>query len=139
MSYDIIETIYLKLLKCTLGVRRQTLTAAIKADLGRYQLYIRLQVKAVKFWCRLISKPSGSLPNIACKMLLSLKEFGFPTWHDKISQIIDKCELSHIFDSNSFTTSEFNNLNNQIKIKLEDSFTAKWHTESVQLPKTENI
>ncbi len=126
---------FLKFLKWTLGVRRQIPTAAIMGDLGRCLPYVRLQVKAVKFWCKLISKPSGRLPNIAYKKLLSLKEFGFTTWLDKISQILDKCELFYIFNSNSFTTSEINNLTSQIEIKLQDSFTEKWHTEIIQLPK----
>ncbi len=54
MSYDILRTLYLKFLKCTLGVRPHIPTAAILGDLGGYPLYIRLQIKAIKFWYKLI-------------------------------------------------------------------------------------
>ena len=134
-SYDSLETLYLRFLKCSLGVRPQTPTAAILGDLGRYPLHVRLQVKAVKFWCKLVSKPSGSLPNIAYKMLLSLKDFGFPTWLDRISEILHKCELAHVFESMSFSAPEMNSLTSQIRVKLQEQFIERWHTEISMLPK----
>ena len=68
-------------------------------------------------------------------MLLSLKDFGFSTWLDKILEILNKCELSEIFNSNSFTASEIHIITHKVKAKLKEEFTLKWHTEINKLPK----
>jgi hypothetical protein len=67
-------------------------------------------------------------------MLLSLRNFGFPTWLATIYDILYKCELAHVFDSTSFSPSEITILAGKIKTKLQDQFTDKWHTEIFTLP-----
>ena len=134
-SYDSLEKLHLRFLKSTLGVRPQTPTAAVLGDLGRFPLHIRLQTKAVKYWCKLVSKPSGSLPKLAYKMLLSLKEYGFSTWLDKICMILDKSELSDSFETISFSKSEITSLCKKVTFKLQEQFIEKWETEISNLPK----
>jgi exonuclease III len=135
-SIDTLETLYLKFLKCTLGVRPQTPTAAIFGDIGRYPLHIRLQVKAVKYWCKLIRKPKGSLPHLAYQMLLSLRNYGFTTWLDSIFKILDNCDLSHYFENQNTITSQITHLiTTNVKSKLQEQFVEKWHTEIFKLSK----
>ncbi len=74
-SYDSLETVYFRFLKSTLGVRPQTPIVAVLGDLGRYPLHIKLQIKAVTFWYKLITKLTGSLPKLAYNMLFSLKDW----------------------------------------------------------------
>ncbi len=93
--YDSLETLHLRFLKSTLGVRPQTPTVAVLGDLGRYPLHIKLQIMAVIFWCKLVRKPTRSLSKLAYKLLFNLTDFGFPTWLDHIYTLLKKCELSH--------------------------------------------
>ena len=118
-SIDLLETLYLKFLKCTLGVRLQTPTAAVFSDTGIYPLHIRLQVK-----------PKGSLPHLAYQMLLSLRNYGFSTWIDSIFKILDNCGLSHHFENQNTITSQISHfITTSVKSKFQEQFVEKWHTE----------
>ena len=134
-SFTSLETLYLRFLKCILGVRPQTTTTAVFGDVGRFPLFVKLQVKAIKFWCKLISKPSGSLPRIAYEMLLSLRNFGFPTWLDKIFDILEKCNLSSYFDSTSLTNVQIKFITTQAKANLQLKYIENWNSEIHKLPK----
>jgi hypothetical protein len=68
-------------------------------------------------------------------MLLSLKNFGFPTWLDKISEILDKCSMSHFFEFSHFSSAEINYLSSNVKSSLQNQFTEKWQTDILKLPK----
>jgi hypothetical protein len=132
---DSLETLYLRFLKNTLGVRPQTPTAAVLGDTGKYPLFIKMQVKAIKFWCKLVAKPHNSLPGIAYKMLCSLKDYGFNTWLDKILEILDKCEMLHLFTATSMSKPEANRLTSLVKTHLQNQFLVKWQSEVSTLPK----
>ncbi len=68
-------------------------------------------------------------------MLLSLKDFDFPTWLDHVYTLLVKCELSHYFDSTSFMTYEIKCLISKVKTKLHQQFTDEWQTEMLKLSK----
>ncbi len=134
-SYNSLETLYLRFMKSSLGVRPQTTTVAVMGELGRYPLSIRLQVKAVKFWCKLVSKPSKSLPGLAYKMLLDLKESGFATWIDKIYDILCVCELENVFYSEYFSTSDIYRITSLVRTSLQHQYVDKWKDEIQTKPK----
>ncbi len=87
-SYDSLETLHLRFLKWTLGVRPKTPIVAVLGDLGRYPLRIKLQIKAVKLWCKLVIKPNRSFPKLAYNILFRLRDFGFLTWLDHIHTLL---------------------------------------------------
>ncbi len=86
-------------------------------------------LKAVNFWCKLVMKPTGSLPKLSYNMLFCLKDFGFPTWLDHTCTLLTKCEL----DSTLFTTYEMKCLISKVKTKLHQQFTDEWQTEMLKL------
>jgi len=68
-------------------------------------------------------------------MLHSLQYYGFPIWLDKISEILNKCDLSHLSNVTSLTSSEQNNIVKQVKLTLQQQFIEKWHSDISSLPK----
>ena len=51
------ETVHLSFLKNMLGVKQQTTSVTIYGDTGRYLLFLKQQILALKYWIRLISLP----------------------------------------------------------------------------------
>ena len=49
------ETVHLSFLKNMLGVKQQTTSVTIYGDTGRYPLFLKQQILALKYWIRLIS------------------------------------------------------------------------------------
>jgi len=92
-------------------------------------------VRAIKFWCKLVSKPSGSLPKAAYKMLLNLRNYGFPTWLDKIFNLLEICDLTPYFDSPALTNAQIKLITSTVKVKLEQNYIENWNTEIHKLPK----
>ena len=75
-----IETFYLKFLKSTLGVRTQTTNDAVYAETGRVPINIRLQVKALKYWLRILKLPDEHLVKQAYNTLRYLDSLGQLNW-----------------------------------------------------------
>ena len=46
------EMVHLSFLKNMLGVKQQTTSVAIYGDTGRYPLFVKQQIAALKYWIR---------------------------------------------------------------------------------------
>ena len=51
------EMVHISFLKNMLGVKQQTTSVTIYGDTGRYPLFLKQQILALKYWIRLISLP----------------------------------------------------------------------------------
>ena len=66
------ETAHLSFLKNMLGVKQQTTSVTIYGDTGRYPLFLKQQILALKYWIRLISLPGSCYLRIVYNSLASL-------------------------------------------------------------------
>ena len=67
-----------------LGVKQQTTLVTIYGDTGRYPLFLKLQILALKYWIRLISLPRSSYLRIVYNSLASLDFIGDTIGHQVI-------------------------------------------------------
>ena len=70
------ESIHLSFLKNMLGVKQQTTPVTIYGDTGRYPLFLKQQILALKYWIRLISLPRSCYLRIVYNSLASLDFIG---------------------------------------------------------------
>ena len=54
-----VEMVYLSFLKKIFGVKQQATSVTIYGDTGRYPLFLKQQILALKYWIRLISLPKS--------------------------------------------------------------------------------
>ena len=87
-----------------LGVKQQTTLVTIYGDTGRYPLFLKHQILALKYWIRLISLPRSCYLRIVYNSLASLDFIGALTSGHYYSEqttatfgkIIDrKCQSSY--------------------------------------------
>ena len=86
-SVNDLEKIHLKLIKSTMGVRKQT--HAIYGDTGRPPLIIRQHIIAVKYWCRILDLSQNHPVRNAHNMLLELDGTGFTNWCSRIWSVLE--------------------------------------------------
>ena len=74
------ETVHLSFLKNMLGVKQQTTSVTIYGDTGRYPLFLKQQILALKYWIRLISLPRSCYLRIVYNSLTSLDFIDETNW-----------------------------------------------------------
>ena len=73
------ETVHLSFLKNMLGIK-QTTSVTIYEDTGRYPLFLKQQILALKYWIRLISLPRSCYLRVVDISLASLDFIGGTNW-----------------------------------------------------------
>ena len=71
-----LKMVHLSFLKNMLGVKQQTTSVTIYGVTGRYPLFLKQQILALKYWIRLISLPKSCYLRIVYNSLASLDFFG---------------------------------------------------------------
>ena len=69
-NIDVIEQIHLKFCKRILGVRNTTPNYMVYGELGRFPLRIRVKVRMMSFWARVVQNES-KLCNSLYRLILS--------------------------------------------------------------------
>jgi len=54
-KYEDIEKVNLRFCKVVLGVGKATWNFAAIGECGRYPLYVEYHVRAIKYWCKLVT------------------------------------------------------------------------------------
>ena len=67
-------------------------------ELGRFPLSIKVKLRMVNFWCRLLNENESKIPYLLYKLLyVNFKNYGFENkWLCFIKSIFDHCGLSNI-------------------------------------------
>ena len=81
------ETVHLSFLKM-LGVKQQTTSVTIYGDTGRYPLFLKQQILALKYSIRLISLPKSCYLRIVFNSLASLDFVGETNWCSHIRSLL---------------------------------------------------
>ena len=122
-AVDVIEKFHLKFLKSTLNVRTQTNTEAVYAETGRLPLYIRHQIKALKFWIRLLYLPENYPVKQAYNTLKYFDTLGQKNWCTKIRKILENIGYSNLWEEQS--PDDCNSSLHDMQKNLESSFKDK--------------
>jgi len=94
---DPTEKIHLLACKRLLNVASRTPNRLVYGELGRYPLAIMHNVKAVKFWFRLLKMDISRLPSQAYQMLVTLDENGSVNWVTKVKLTLFQSGFGHVW------------------------------------------
>ena len=121
-NLKIIEQIHLKFCKRILKVRGTTPNFMIYGELGRYPLEIRVKLRMIMFWKKLLLG-ENKLSSILYRLMFSLKCYNNANfkWINYVETIFNEIGMNYIF-VNQFPIVEKQHLN-QI---LCDQFIQKW-------------
>ena len=94
-----IEGFQLQYLKYMLGVKTQTSTVAVYAETGRFPLVLRQYLQMLKYWLRISNLPVENAVREAYDAQVALFNDSFPSWCDKILNILSQIEMNHVFQN----------------------------------------
>ena len=93
------ETVHLSFLKNMLEVKQQTTSVTIYGDTGRYPLFLKQQILALKYWIRLISLPRSCYLRIVYNSLASLDFIGETNWCSHIRTILFRTNHRDVWEN----------------------------------------
>ena len=88
-----LETLHLKACKYALGVRSNTTTEAVYAELGRISLQHNRHTNILKYYARLSSLDSERYSSKALSMLSLDADFGHSNWVSQVRNLQDRYEI----------------------------------------------
>ena len=119
---DTLEKVQMKFLKNMLGVRCQTSTIAILADIWRFPLFVRQQVSALKFLNRLRSNTCPSLLQSCYEIQTELYQKGKPCWLTRLCKVTETLNMNHNeFDLNKTIVSVYEQAHAKMLHEINDS------------------
>ena len=121
-NIKLIEQFHLKFCKRVLSVRNSTPNFMVLGELGRYPLEVRVKLRMVSFWIKLLQNES-KLSSILYRLMLSLSKKTKYTfkWIKYVESIFNDIGMGYIFQNQiGYCNSGL------IKQILSDQFVQKW-------------
>ena len=117
-------TVHLSFLKNMLGVIQQTTSVTIYGDTGRYPLFLKQQILALKYWIRLISLPRSCYLRIVYNSLASLDFIGETNWCSHIRSLLFRTNHRDVWENHR--VENVNRLIKQVKSCLINTYKVDW-------------
>ena len=118
------ETVHLSFLKNMLGVKQQTTSVTIYGDTGRYPLFLKQQILALKYWIRLISLLRSCYLRIVYYSLASLDFIGETNWCSHIRLLLFRTNHRDVLENHRVENA--NRLIKQVKSCLINTYKVDW-------------
>jgi len=98
-NLSIINKVYHKFLKITLGVNNNTCNNMVYGELGRFPIGIHIQVKMLNYWSRLVLGNENKLSYLTYKMMFELDKRGQCTfkWLNAIKDSLNNVGLGYVW------------------------------------------
>ena len=107
-----------------LGVKQQTTSVTIYGDTGRFPLFLKQQILALKYWIRLISLPRSCYLSIAYNSLASLDFIGETNWCSHIRSLLFRTNHHNVWENHRVENA--NRLIKQVKSCLLNTYKVDW-------------
>lgn len=132
-----IETFHLKFLKYVLKLRANTPSCMVYGETGEFPLSLRVQIRMVHFWCKIVTGRHDKYTFLIYKCLLQRFNEGsyISPWLSKVKEILDSTGNTFVWINQA--TINFNPtwLSEIVKRTLKDQFIQKWFTDINNTPK----
>ena len=116
------EMVHLSFLKNMLGVKQQATSVTIYEDTGRYPLFLKQKIPALKYWIRLISLPKSCYLRIVYNSLASLDFIGETNWCSHIRSLLFRTNHCDVWKNHRVENA--NRLIKKIKLCLINIYKA---------------
>ena len=110
------EMVHLSFLKNMLGVKQQNTSVTIYGDTGRYPLFLKQQILALKYWIRLMSLPKSCYLSIVYNSLAYLDFIGETNWCSHIRSLLFRTNHCDVWKNHRVENA--NRLIKQVKLCL---------------------
>ena len=120
----VFEKINVKLCKYILGVRKFATNAAVRGELGRFPLLIKMLPLAVKFWSRTCTLDVDNIVKISYLDSVSNFTGEVNNWPSTIHHLLSTFHMDTMWEE-QFNTESFPALAT-LKYKLKDTYSKKW-------------
>ena len=98
-NLKILERVHLQFCKRILNLRLSTPNFMVYGELGRHPLNIRVQLRMIYFWCKLIQN-ENKFSGILYKLIFNLHDDDYDCrWISHIRSVFDRTGLGYIFTS----------------------------------------
>ena len=118
-----------------LGVKQQTTSVTIYGDTGRYPLFLKQEILALKYWICLISLPRSCYLRIVYNSLASLDFIGETNWCSHIGSLLFRTNHRDVWENHRVENA--NRLIKQVKLCLINTYKVDWSIKarhSIKLP-----
>jgi hypothetical protein len=121
-----IEKVQLRYLKMILKVKSSTSTLALYGDTGRFPLSLRLKVKQVKYWVRLVQLPDNAIVKQIYNTMVQLDSLNYKTWCSNVKNLLYEYGFGHFWVGQESLPA---NIVDIFKESVYRRFTNWWHDE----------
>ena len=111
-----------------LGVKQQTTSVTIYGDTGRYPLFLKQQILALKYWIRLISLPKSCYLRIVYNSLAYLDFIGETNWCSHIRSLLFRTNHCDVWKNHRVENA--NRLIKQVKLCLINIYKGDWYNKA---------
>ena len=118
------ETVHLSFLKNMLGVKQPTTSVTIYGDTGRYPLFLKQLIIALKYWIRLISLPRSCYLRIVYNSQASFDFIGETNWCSHIRSLLFRTNHRDVWENHRVENA--NRLIKQVKSCLIKTYKVDW-------------
>ena len=95
---DIIDRFHVKYIKRILKLRPQTATSPVLGEVGEYPISMKLELRIIKHWIRLLNLSNDNMSKKIFIQLKSLDVIGFTAWVTHFRKLLEKYSLIDLFD-----------------------------------------
>ena len=122
------EMAHSSFLKNMPGVKQQTTSVTIHGDTGRYPLFLKQQILALKYWICLISLPKSCYMRIVYNSLASLDFIGETNWCSHFRSLLFRTNHCDVWKNHRVENA--NRLIKQVKLCLNNIYKADWSNKA---------
>ena len=127
---NILEDLHIKFMKVVFGVHSKACNLAVRSELGRLPLHIKIFSSVLKYWARLDELNDNPIMMNATETnteLFASKKF---SWISPVKKLLDVLDLSDYWrDRNNITSKTSFALT--VKKKLNEAFFKTWENQDV--------
>ena len=111
-----------------LGVKQQTTSVTIYGDTGRYLLFLKQQILALKYWIRLLSLPKSCYLRIVYNSLASLDFIGETNSCSHIRSLLLRANHCDVWKNHRVENA--NRLIKQVKLCFINTYKVDWSSKA---------
>jgi hypothetical protein len=121
---DMLDTFQVKFMKRMLKLRPQTPTLAVLGEIGEYPVSVKLALRVIKYWLRLINLPVNHVARKMFCLLQSLDNVGFTTWVTHLKKILTKYGLEDLINNDCVSMGQYRHIKQHVYSVFEENFSS---------------
>jgi len=122
-----IEKVHTFAIKRFLGIPLHASNQLVYGETGRYPLYVRVYVKCIKYWMKLLSLPGSRICRQAYDMLLTQHEHGKYNWVSGVKRILTENGFGIVWLCQGVGYEQ--RFIHELKDRLICCFMQNWHSD----------